>query len=86
LRRSLSIVAKRSRDRHPKEGSLGAQVEEMVSRLFNVIRDSTKMRELSWDPERTIELYHQISTGFIDSPDLRVTWLENLAQYHAKVL
>lgn len=62
------------------------QVEEMVNRLFGVIRDSLKMKEMSWDPERTIELYYQISQGFIDSPDLRVTWLENLASYHAKVM
>jgi hypothetical protein len=78
------VVAKRSRERHPKEGSLGAQVEEMVTRLFGVIRDSLKLKEMSWDPERTVELYYQISKGFIDSPDLRVTWLENLSQYHAK--
>ncbi len=57
----------------------------MVNRLFGVIRDSLKMKEMSWDPERTVELYYQISRGFIDSPDLRVTWLENLGAYHAKV-
>lgn len=57
----------------------------MVNRLFGVIRDSLKKKEMSWDPERTIELYYQISVGFIDSPDLRVTWLENLGDYHSKV-
>ncbi len=61
------------------------QVEEMVTRLFGVIRDSLKLRETSWDPERTVELYYQISQGFLDSPDLRVTWLENLAEYHKMV-
>ena len=40
---------------------------------------------MSWDPERTAELYYQISKGFVDSPDLRVTWLENLANFHNKV-
>ena len=88
------------------------QMEEMVNRLFGVIRDSLKMKQMSWDPERTAELYviptccaaydgllfsrsssdvnshtryYQISQGFIDSPDLRVTWLENLSAYHTKV-
>lgn len=54
----------------------------MVNRLFGVIRDSLKVREMSWNHERTAELYYQISLGFIDSPDLRVTWLEALAEYH----
>jgi hypothetical protein len=57
----------------------------MVTRLFGVIRDSLKLREMRWDPERTVELYYQISFGFLDSPDLRITWLDNLASYHAKV-
>ena len=79
---SLSIVAKRSKERHPKEGSLGTQVEDMVNRLFGVIKDSIQMNEMRWDPEITIELFYKISIGYTDSPDLRVTWLENLASYH----
>jgi hypothetical protein len=61
------------------------QVEEVVIRLFGVIRDSHKLKEMSWDPEKTAELYYQISEGFVDSPDLRITWLENLSSYLAKV-
>lgn len=57
----------------------------MVQRLFGVIRDSHKMKEMSWDPERTAELYYQISKGFIDSPDLRITWLENLSRHYEEV-
>jgi hypothetical protein len=56
----------------------------MVQRLFGVIRDSLKMREMTYDPEKTVDLYYQISSGFIDSPDLRVTWLENLSEYEKK--
>eukprot|EP01114_Cavostelium_apophysatum_P015137 TRINITY_DN4064_c0_g1_i2.p1 TRINITY_DN4064_c0_g1~~TRINITY_DN4064_c0_g1_i2.p1 ORF type:complete len:1824 (-),score=558.97 TRINITY_DN4064_c0_g1_i2:115-5586(-) len=82
LQKSLQIVAKRSKDKHKTK--LGPEVEEMVNRLFGVIRDSLKMKQMSWNPEKTAELYYQISRGFIDSPDLRVTWLENLATYHAK--
>jgi len=84
LNKSLQVIAKRSKERHPKEGSLGTQVEEMVSRLFGVIRDSLKLNDMKWDPEQTVDLYYQISCGFLDSPDLRVTWLENLASYHSK--
>ena len=43
------------------------------------------MDEMSWDSAKTVDLYYQISNGFVDSPDLRVTWLENMARYHLKV-
>eukprot|EP01119_Soliformovum_irregulare_P021573 TRINITY_DN7210_c0_g1_i1.p1 TRINITY_DN7210_c0_g1~~TRINITY_DN7210_c0_g1_i1.p1 ORF type:complete len:1800 (-),score=546.30 TRINITY_DN7210_c0_g1_i1:194-5593(-) len=84
LKISLSRVTEKSKKKHPKNGSLGAQVDEMVQRLFGVLRDSAKMKEMAWDPERTAELLYQIALGFIDSPDLRVTWLESLASFHSK--
>jgi hypothetical protein len=60
-------------------------VEDVVNRLFGVIRDSTSLKINSWDPERTSELYYMIAKGFLDSPDLKIAWLENLAKYHQDV-
>eukprot|EP01117_Protostelium_nocturnum_P018478 TRINITY_DN7737_c0_g1_i3.p1 TRINITY_DN7737_c0_g1~~TRINITY_DN7737_c0_g1_i3.p1 ORF type:complete len:1870 (-),score=707.33 TRINITY_DN7737_c0_g1_i3:192-5801(-) len=85
LETSISaVVQKGKQSKFGIRGStnLPEQVEEMAHRLFGVMRDSQKMKESFWDPERTSELYYQISKGFIDSPDLRVTWLENLASFH----
>ncbi|PRP78369.1 dedicator of cytokinesis 9, partial [Planoprotostelium fungivorum] len=87
LTESLSIVV--SRGHSGKFGTkfnntLPEQVEEMVNRLFGVMRDSQKMKESSWDPERHSELFYQISKGFTDSPDLRLTWLSHLANFHEK--
>lgn len=31
----------------------------------------------------TVDLYHRISLSYTDSPDVRVTWLENLAVLQA---
>lgn len=61
------------------------QIDELNERLFGVVRDSMKINLHSYDPEMTAELYSNISRGFMESPDLRVAWLQNLATYHKKV-
>lgn len=61
------------------------QIDELNERLFGVVRDSIKINLHSYDPEMTAELYSNISRGFMESPDLRVAWLQNLATYHKKV-
>jgi hypothetical protein len=65
-----------------KHGTLGTEVKELVARLEHVIEDNLKMEEYSFDPETKSDLYHQISRGYADSPDLRMTELEKLAQMH----
>lgn len=56
----------------------------MVKRLFGVIGDSLQMEQSNYDPEKKAELIYKISLGYIDSPDLRVTWLDHLANDHYK--
>ena len=65
-------------------GSLGDQVETLSTRLFKVIRDSVRIHEFGFDPEMTSELQYNVSLGYLDSPDLRITWLENLARFQAQ--
>lgn len=38
--------------------------------------------EFRFDPEMTADLYYQVAVDYVDSPDLRVTWMENLSTYH----
>ncbi len=38
------------------------------------------------DPETIAEVYLRISNDYYDSPDLRVQWLENLAQFQIEVI
>lgn len=61
-------------------------MDELNERLFGVIRDSLKIKHHLYDPEMTAELYNNISRGFMESPDLRVTWLHSLANFHKEVL
>jgi dedicator of cytokinesis protein 6/7/8 len=62
--------------------SLGDDVEDLTKRLFKVISDSIKISEHDFDPEMTADLTYQVSIGYVESPDLRITWLENLVKFH----
>lgn len=37
------------------------------------------------DSELIADMYHRISLSYLDSPELRITWLENLSALHAQV-
>lgn len=40
------------------------------------------MQEYRYDPEMMAHLYEDISRQLLDSPDERITWLENLSLFH----
>jgi hypothetical protein len=56
-----------------------------LNSLAQVIKHSLDMAEYANDREMTSDLYYQVSLGYTDSPDLRVTWLDNLANFHLEV-
>jgi len=61
---------------------LKRDMTDLQARLVKVINDGIQMQKYKNDPETTAELFHSISKGFIDSPDLRLTWLGSLAKRH----
>ena len=40
------------------------------------------MREFSDDPEMTLDLMHRIENCYQSNPDMRLIWLQNMAQKH----
>lgn len=73
---------------HQLPSSLDASVRELISRIFRLILYSVKIADNIGDPESTADFYRHISADYYDSPDLRVRWLENLAEFqinHAKL-
>ncbi len=71
----LTVVGLRS--------AFAVQVQQLAKTLFRVIHDSAKIQEYKNDRERMCDYMYQVSLGYAaDSPDLRVTWLSNLADYH----
>lgn len=50
-----------------------------------ILSDTVKMKEFQEDPEMLLDLMHRIAKGYQNSPDLRLTWLANMAQKHMEV-
>ena len=43
------------------------------------------MKEFQEDPEMLLDLMYRIAKGYQTSPDLRLTWLQNMATKHSEV-
>lgn len=59
------------------------QIREFINRHARIIRDN--IRSAATPPsfaDKKAEIYYQISLEYVYSPDLRITWLSNLAQHH----
>ncbi len=57
----------------------------MVFNLHMILSDTVKMKEFQEDPEMLLDLMYRIAKGYQNSPDLRLTWLANMAQKHTEV-
>lgn len=44
--------------------------------------NQTIVKVSSSDPELTTDLYQKISNSYVEAPDTRVQWLDNMATYH----
>lgn len=62
-----------------------AKVRELVFNLHMILSDTVKMKEFQEDPEMLLDLMYRIAKGYQNSPDLRLTWLQNMANKHTEV-
>lgn len=55
--------------------------------MHTILSDTVQMKEYSQDLDMLIDLMYSIAKGYqqTSSPDLRLSWLENLAQKHIQV-
>ncbi|TFJ98337.1 sodium-dependent phosphate transporter 1 [Platysternon megacephalum] len=58
-------------------------VQDLVFNLHMILTDTVKMKEHQEDPEMLIDLMYRIAKGYQNSPDLRLTWLQNMAAKHS---
>lgn len=85
LRRSLkTIITYAQADQHLKQTPFPEQVRELVFNLHMILSDTVKMKEFEEDREMFIDLQYRIAKGYQNSPDLRLTWLQNMAKDHTK--
>ena len=61
------------------------QVRDMVFNLHMILSDTVKMKAFQEDPEMLLDLMYRIAKGYQNSPDLRLTWLQNMAAKHSEV-
>ncbi|KAF4021728.1 hypothetical protein G4228_013840, partial [Cervus hanglu yarkandensis] len=59
-------------------------VQDLVFNLHMILSDTVKMKEHQEDPEMLIDLMYRIAKGYQTSPDLRLTWLQNMAGKHSE--
>ncbi|XP_069783742.1 dedicator of cytokinesis protein 8 isoform X2 [Narcine bancroftii] len=85
LRRSLrTILAYAEEDEDMEPTMFPVQVEELLSNLNSILSDTVKMKEFQKDPEMLMDLMYRLAKGYQTSPDLRLTWLQNMAEKHTK--
>ncbi|KAG8130061.1 hypothetical protein E2320_016756, partial [Naja naja] len=87
LRRSLkTILTYAEEDRSCERQPLLSRycVQDLVFNLHMILTDTVKMKEHQEDPEMLIDLMYRIAKGYQASPDLRLTWLQNMAAKHSE--
>ena len=67
-----------------KKSPFGTQVKDLVFNLHMILTDTVKMKNVSNDFEMLIDLMFRIAKGYQSNPDLRLTWLINIANKHAE--
>ncbi|XP_021924154.1 dedicator of cytokinesis protein 6 isoform X3 [Zootermopsis nevadensis] len=83
LRRSLkTILVYAEKDAELQDTTFPEQVKDLVFNLHMILSDTVKMKEFQEDPEMLMDLMYRIAKGYQNSPDLRLTWLANMAQKH----
>lgn len=83
LRRALkTVLVYAERDTELADTSFPEQVKDLLFNLHMILSDTVKMKEFQEDPEMLLDLMYRIAKGYQGSPDLRLTWLANMAQQH----
>ena len=86
LRKSLKTILVYAQSDLELEGTtFPEQVRELVFNLHMILSNTVKMKEFQEDPEMLIDLMYKIARGYQNSPDLRLTWLQNMASIHTEV-
>ncbi|XP_074640781.1 dedicator of cytokinesis protein 7-like [Tubulanus polymorphus] len=85
LRKSLkTMLTYAEEDIELQDTSFPEQVKDLIFNLHMILSDTVKMKEYMEDPEMLLDLMYRIAKGYQNSPDLRLTWLQNMAGKHSE--
>ena len=59
-------------------------LQELMDRLFRLLKFSVQLTREKDDPEMQADLYHSIAMDYKNAPELRVAWLESLSHRHTE--
>ena len=65
-----------------QKASFDSEVKDLTRRIRTVLMATSKIREHQNDPEMLIDLQYSLAKSYTSTPELRKTWLENMAQKH----
>eukprot|EP00127_Corallochytrium_limacisporum_P004373 Clim_evm7s159 gene=Clim_evmTU7s159 len=78
-------VAKAGGASEDNAGTFSQQIFTLLVRLYSILKDTVKMRLLGSHQTQVADLQYRIAKGYANTPDLRITWLENLANLHREI-
>ncbi|XP_062509807.1 dedicator of cytokinesis protein 7-like isoform X2 [Corticium candelabrum] len=85
LRRSLkTLITYAKKDQSMAGTTFPDQVNDLAANLNMILVDTVKMNESKEDHQMLLDLMHRIANGYQNSPDLRLTWLQNMAGKHSE--
>jgi hypothetical protein len=64
------------------ESTFPSQVKDLIINLNTILSDTIKMKEYADDSDMILDLMHRIANCYQNSPDMRLIWLQNMAQKH----
>ncbi|KAJ3430257.1 dedicator of cytokinesis dock [Anaeramoeba flamelloides] len=75
FKKSKKLIKKNKKDFYNK-------VLQLITSIKNVLKHSTNLQKYSYDPEMVTELYIKISSEYSNTPELHITWLDSLVNFH----
>ncbi|XP_068164796.1 dedicator of cytokinesis protein 11 isoform X2 [Antennarius striatus] len=82
---SLSIINNfANSDKAMKATVFPSEVKGLTKRIRTVLMATAQMREHEKDPEMLLDLQYSLARSYASTPELRRTWLDNMARAHLK--
>ena len=58
------------------------EVQELMRRLKDILSSLAEMRNVQHDYDELVEVYWMLAASYSNTPELRITWLDNLGSMH----
>ncbi|KAI6662013.1 Dedicator of cytokinesis protein 9 isoform X26 [Oopsacas minuta] len=60
------------------------EVQDLMRRLNDILSSQNEMRNVQHDYDELVEVHWRLAASYSNTPELRITWLDNLASMHLK--